>query len=274
MIVHTMLYRFPEKVAEEERDEFLSVIRDMALRTGLVRGFDHKSHQALPADAQASNPSSEVIVQFSCDSLDALRQFSELPALHGLMGQWKTKLQFETVFLNHEPLDLTRARRPDLEHAEHAVSVDAALPVVWDVLVDVLKYPEIFPPTQEVSMIEERPGYQLARFVVSVGGEANSWVSRRDIDETRHIIAYEQVEKAPIIDHMGGEWRAFALADNRTQLVLTHDFAVRAPENGLVIGRFTAEEADELLKSTIERNSVADLGAVKSEAERRTNVNA
>jgi len=66
---------------------------------------------------------------------------------------------------------------------------------------------------------------------------------------------------------MGGEWRASAGPGGLTELVLTHDFEVRAAVDGKVAGRFEPEEADRLLCAAVERNSVADLGAVKQAAE-------
>ena len=157
-----------------------------------------------------------------------------------------------------------------MSHAEHAVTVDAPIELVWDVLVDVQGYARIFPPTQEVELLEESATHQLARLHVDVNGEIQSWVSRRDIDPERHVIAYRQMETAPIVGRMGGEWRAFALGGTRTQLVLTHDFATREPVDGKVAGRFSFEEADRMLRAAVERNSVADLDAVRCESERRT----
>ncbi|GGZ97211.1 aromatase/cyclase [Streptomyces echinoruber] len=154
-------------------------------------------------------------------------------------------------------------------HAEHTVTVEAPVDLVWGVLVDVEGYSRIFPPTREVHLLEESPTHQVARLHVDVGGEVQSWVSRRDIDPQRHVIAYRQLETAPIVERMGGEWRAFPLDAGRTQLVLTHDFAARQPVDGKAAGRFSLEEADAMLQAAVERNSVADLNAVKSEAERR-----
>lgn len=156
-----------------------------------------------------------------------------------------------------------------MHHAEHTVTVLAPLKTVWEILLDVVGYARIFPPTQHVEIVEEGEGYQIARLTVDVNGELHTWTSRRDIDEPRHVIAYRQLTTAPIVGSMSGEWRAFHLAEDATQLVLTHDFTTREPVDGKVAGRFTPEEAEELLLAAVERNSVADLGAVRDEAERR-----
>nr|WP_167476513.1 aromatase/cyclase [Nocardia arthritidis] len=159
-----------------------------------------------------------------------------------------------------------------MRHTEHTVTVDAPLEVVWEILVDVEGYARIFPPTRAVEILEESPKHQIARLTVDVNGEVQSWVSRRDIDVTRRIISYRQLENAPLMGYMGGDWRALSIDESRTQLVLTHDFEPREPIDGKVDGRFTYEEVDELLQTAVERNSAADLGAVKEFAEKRVAV--
>jgi ribosome-associated toxin RatA of RatAB toxin-antitoxin module len=151
-----------------------------------------------------------------------------------------------------------------MEHAEHTVTIAASIDTVWDLLVDVEGYARFFPPTEKVEIIEEAENVQIARFFVDLNGSISSWVSRRDLDPVHRVIAYRQVETAPIVASMGGEWRAFPLRDSATQLVLTHDFSPRATPDGTV----SLAEADTMLRAVVERNSVADLGAVKSEAER------
>jgi aromatase len=151
-----------------------------------------------------------------------------------------------------------------MHHAEHTVTVEANAEIVYEVLVDVLNYPNLFPPTQSVTMVEESQTHQIARFVVDVNGQNLTWVSRRDLDPANRTIAYRQLERAPIVEHMGGEWRALVLDQNRTQLVLTHDFAARPTPSAP-----TLEQATALLEAAVERNSQVDLAAVRAESERR-----
>ena len=150
-------------------------------------------------------------------------------------------------------------------HTEHAITVDAPSDVVFDVLADVEGYTRLFPQTRSVTILEEDGGYQLTRLVVDVGGEELSWVSRRDLDRDRGLIAYRQLETAPLLSSMGGEWRSLPLDERRTQLVITHDFAARKP----VDRELTFEEAEEIVLGAVDRNSQKELVAIKAEAERR-----
>ncbi|MBV9689291.1 MAG: aromatase/cyclase [Ktedonobacteraceae bacterium] len=153
-------------------------------------------------------------------------------------------------------------------HTEHCVTIDAPIQYVYDVLADVEGYAKLFPPTQAVTLLEVGPDYQIAKLVVEVSGQIQSWTTRRDLDVVHRIIRYQQLQTAPLLDHMGGEWRCFQLRGEQTQLVITHDFAVRTAVNGLVLGQYTPEQAEEMVRGAVERNSAADLDAVKKEAER------
>jgi aromatase len=152
-----------------------------------------------------------------------------------------------------------------MDHTEHTVTVNAPVDLVYDILVDVEGYARIFPPTESVKLIESGDNYQIARLVVDVGGEQMSWITRRDLDPKRRVIAYQQLETAPLVAHMSGEWRALELDESRTQLVLTHDFKARRPADG----RCTEQKALELVQTAVERNSHDDLAAVQQEASRR-----
>ncbi|WP_188316523.1 aromatase/cyclase [Solihabitans fulvus] len=264
-----MIYRFADSVADRDRERFFTELRAAAYKSGLVKDFGYGAHYLLPVDEQSRGMTGNAIAQFACADLPTLRKFSELPVVHDLLARWRSKVDYEAAYANHDVLLTagTTGGNP-MHHTEHTVTVDAPVDVVWPVLVDVEGYARIFPPTQQVTILEESPEHQIARLVVDVNGVIQTWVSRRDIDVQRKVIGYRQLEHAPMMGHMGGEWRALALGEDRTQLVLTHDFKPREPVDGKVAGTYTYEEADEMIKAAVERNSVADLGAVKIEAER------
>lgn len=104
MIVHTLIYSFPDDVSEEARAEFFEQMRTLVLGTGLVRGFDHKPHLWLPADDRARGMTAASIAQFTCDDLAALQKFSELPEVYAFVTAWKSRLRFEAAYANHEAL--------------------------------------------------------------------------------------------------------------------------------------------------------------------------
>jgi aromatase len=265
VIAHTLIYRFPPGTDQEDIRGFFDGLRDLATGSGLVATFDCQPHLLLPADEHSRGMTATHIAQFYCADLPTLEKFSELPAVHEFIAKWRDRLQYEAAYANHEEMpSRPREKGKEMYHTEHTITVAASADTVYDVLADVEGYARLFPPTESVTMIEESDTHQIARLVVDVSGQRQSWVSRRDLDRGQGTIAYRQLENAPMVAYMGGEWRALPLGANRTQLVITHDFAAR-PTDAVP----TEEQATELLKAAVERNSHADLAAVRQEAERR-----
>jgi ribosome-associated toxin RatA of RatAB toxin-antitoxin module len=265
MIVHTLVYRFSPETGAKDVEAFFAGLRDVAVESGLVSGFGWQPHLRLPADEQARGMTATHIAQFGCADLPTLRKFSELPTVHEFITRWRGSLQYEAAYANHELMLSSNGDGRAVDHTEHTVTVEATADVVYEVLADVEGYARLFPPTESVTMLEETETHQIARLVVDVSGQRQSWVSRRDLDRERRTIAYRQLENAPMVAFMGGEWRALPLDGCRTQLVITHDFAARPTKNVP-----SQEQATELLRAAVENNSHADLAAVRHESERRS----
>ncbi|MEU5974728.1 aromatase/cyclase [Streptomyces sp. NPDC047315] len=156
------------------------------------------------------------------------------------------------------------------QHTEHTVTAQAPQSVVWEVLTDIENYPNLFGATKSAVVTERGEGYEIARLEVDVSGQLQAWTTRRDLNPELGVVAYRQLETAPLVEHMSGEWRALPYGPDRTQVVLTHDFAARQEgADGKVAGEFTHAEAHRMLSEAVERNSTAHLAAVRDEAERR-----
>jgi aromatase len=264
MIVHTLIYRFPPETGEDKVRSFFDGLRDITIGSGLVSAFGWKPHLLFPVDEQSKGMTATHIAQFSCEDVATLRKFSEMPTVHEFIAKWRGELNYEAAYANHEE---TLPKGNAMFHTEHTVTVEAPADVVYAVLADVEGYANLFPPTESATILEETETYQIARLVVDVSGQLQSWVTRRDLDREHRTIAYRQLENAAMIEYMGGEWRALPLDDKRTQLVITHDFAARPTE-----AVPSQEKATELLRAAVDNNSHADLDAVRKEAEKRVRV--
>jgi aromatase len=268
MIVHTLIYRFPPEAGADKVQSFFDGLREVTVQSGLVSAFGWKPHVLFPIDERAKGMTATHIAQFSCANVATLRKFSEMPAVHKFIAKWRSELNYEAAYANHEEMLPSGSGKGNaMFHTEHTVTVEAPADVVFAVLADIEGYANLFPPTQESTILEESETHQIARLVVDVSGQIQSWVTRRDIDRERRVIAYRQLENAPMIEFMGGEWRALPLDEKRTQLVITHDFAARPTE-----AVPSQEKATELLRAAVDRNSDADLDAVRKESERRAQV--
>ncbi|GAA3192055.1 hypothetical protein GCM10010468_00700 [Actinocorallia longicatena] len=263
--MHTLIYRFSPEAGEEKVRAFFDGLRDITIGSGLVSGFGWGPHLLFPVDERSRGMTATHIAQFSCADVATLRKFSETPAVHEFIGKWRGELDYECAYANHEELLPSGGGRVNaMFHTEHTVTVEAPADVVYAVLEDIEGYADLFPPTESSTMLEQTDAYQIARLVVDVSGQIQSWVTRRDLYPERRTIAYRQLENAAMIEFMGGEWRALPLGDRRTQLVITHDFAARPTE-----AVPSQEQATELLRAAVDRNSHADLDAVRAESEKR-----
>lgn len=63
-----------------------------------------------------------------------------------------------------------------MEHTEHTVTVATSVDLVWEILLDVEGYAKIFPPTEDVQLLESSAEHQVARLTVRVNDEVQSWV--------------------------------------------------------------------------------------------------
>ncbi|MEU0940794.1 SRPBCC family protein [Embleya sp. NPDC005971] len=156
-----------------------------------------------------------------------------------------------------------------MPNLEHTVTINAPIADVWRILLDVEGWVRLFPLTSAARVTESSPTHQIVAITGDIGGRSQSWVSRRDIDEARRVIGYHQVEKAPLVGRMAGEWRAVSTSDTTTELTITHDFEP-APVGGPVAGVPGGRELDGLLGRALDHLGSAHLAAIKSEAESRT----
>ncbi|MFI6978985.1 type II toxin-antitoxin system RatA family toxin [Embleya sp. NPDC050154] len=154
-----------------------------------------------------------------------------------------------------------------MRHLEHTVTIGAPITDVWKVLLDVEGWVRLFPSTSAARVTESSPTHQIVALTGDIGGRSQSWVSRRDIDEVGRVIDYRQVETAPMMKRMAGQWRAVSTSDTTTELTITHDFEPAAPA-APVAELSAARDLGGLLNRALDQLAPAHLVAIKAEAER------
>ncbi|WP_156724673.1 aromatase/cyclase [Streptomyces apocyni] len=143
---------------------------------------------------------------------------------------------------------------------EHAITVAAPPAAVYDLVADVSGWPQVFGPTVHVEVLEEAPesgGEQLLRIWAMANEQVRTWTSRRVLDPASHTITFRQVVSAAPVASMGGEWRIEEHDDGRTRVTLLHDY--RAIDDD--------PAAEQLIEQAVDRNSRAELTALKNAAE-------
>ncbi|MEU3609170.1 aromatase/cyclase [Streptomyces sp. NPDC035033] len=148
---------------------------------------------------------------------------------------------------------------PETREAEHSVDVAAAAETVYRQLADVATWPTVFPPTLHVEHLEGDGDTERIRIWATANGRAKQWTSRRRLDPSRKRIEFRQEVSAAPVASMEGAWTVEPLDPHRSRVRLHHRFrAVGDDPHGL-----------DWIDRAVDRNSNAELAALKSHLERR-----
>jgi aromatase len=147
---------------------------------------------------------------------------------------------------------------------EHVITVAASPDAVYALVADVSGWPQVFGPTVHVEVLEEKAGdgpdgtgEQLLRIWALANEQVRTWTSRRTLDPRGRTVTFRQVVSAAPVATMGGTWRIEPIDDGTTRVVLLHDY--RAIDDD--------PQSEELIERAVDRNSVAELAALKKAAE-------
>jgi aromatase len=132
----------------------------------------------------------------------------------------------------------------------HSRVISAPARAVYDLVADVTRWPAIFEPSLHVRHLELGEHAERFQLWALVNGQVKTWTSRRALDSRQLHIGFTQERTQPPFASMGGEWTFRSLPGNRSEVVLTHHFAV-------VDG-----ESPDAVTTAIDRNSEKELAAL------------
>jgi aromatase len=139
----------------------------------------------------------------------------------------------------------------------HETTVSAPARAVYDLIADVSSWPHVFGPTVHVERSALGPDEERLLMWAVANDEVRSWTSLRRLDPERLRITFRQEKSPAPLLHMGGTWELEPLSENTTRVLLHHDFRTVHDD--------PAEVA--LVERAVDRNSVAELAALKRVAE-------
>ena len=139
----------------------------------------------------------------------------------------------------------------------HTAFVAAPPRAVFSLIADAPRWPYIFPPVVHVERLCDNQSDERLRLWVVSNGAVRNWVSRRVLDPEALRIRFQQESPLPPVETMSGEWVLVPLPGNATSVVLLHEFRTIGDDPGNTA----------LIKQAVDRNSTAELAAVKGIAE-------
>lgn len=151
-------------------------------------------------------------------------------------------------------------QQPGAREVKHEITVSAPADAVYQLIADVENWPRIFPPSVYVEQIERTGSEQRIRIWATANGEAKTWTSRRRLDPEALRVEFRQEVSQPPVGTMGGAWVIERVSDTESSVRLLHDY------------RAVDDDPDKLawIDRAVDRNSVAELAALKANAELAT----
>jgi len=146
---------------------------------------------------------------------------------------------------------------------EHDILVAASPDEVYRLIAGVENWPQVFPPTIHVDVVDRTDREERIRIWATANGEVKQWTSRRRLDPDARRIDFRQEVSAPPVAAMGGSW-LIEPADGGCRVRLLHDY------------RAIDDDPDKLawIDQAVDRNSRSELAALKSHAELSTGAEA
>ena len=141
--------------------------------------------------------------------------------------------------------------------AGHTVIVDADADDVYRLIADVSQWPRIFPPTVHAEQVELNGQRERIRLWATANGEVKTWLSRRRLDPVARRVEFRQEVSAPPVAEMGGIWIVEPHSAGGCVVRLLHDYRAVDDKPGSLAW----------IERAVDRNSRAELGALKATAE-------
>jgi len=132
----------------------------------------------------------------------------------------------------------------------------------FEIIRDIKKWPDIFPPCKEVEIYEEKGNKTTFYLTAVTNGIRNRWFSEQEVIEKYQLIRFRQLEPSPPLLFMQGEWH-LAQRGTEVKIEMTHEFDVKTviffrPILGFIIKKFF-----------VDRNSNIELRALAEEIMKR-----
>jgi aromatase len=152
---------------------------------------------------------------------------------------------------------MTLKTGPRSHAVTHEITVDASATTAFGLIADATAWPGIFGPTVHVERLWARGPQECLQLWATANSAARTWTSIRTLDPAARRIEFRQERSPDPIATMGGCWTFEPLADNRTRVLLDHDFAVVGDDPAGL----------RWISAAVDSNSTAELSALKAHAE-------
>lgn len=145
---------------------------------------------------------------------------------------------------------------PTVRDTRHTVDIDAPPDLVYGLLADATRWPQLFPPTVHVVREDAGPHRERLHIWALAGDRLKAWTSRRELPAGRRRITFRQEVSAPPVAGMEGSWDVTARPGG-SRVVLGHRFTAVADDPAAL----------EWIEEATDRNSTSELASLRALAE-------
>ncbi|MFF7365867.1 SRPBCC family protein [Streptomyces sp. NPDC008125] len=146
----------------------------------------------------------------------------------------------------------------EVHEVEHRAKVAAPAELVYRLLADVTHWPRLFPSIVHMERFADDGTNERVGVWLTTGDKVFSWVALRVPRPGELRVDYRQETTQPPVADMGGSWIVEPLSAGECLVRLLHDYRPAATEPATLA----------FIARTLERNSTAELAALKDAAER------
>lgn len=136
---------------------------------------------------------------------------------------------------------------------EHEIVIDSPAGRIYELLAEVVNWPQIFPPTIYVDRLESIGTEERIKIWATANGTPKSWTSVRVLDKDNLKIEFRQEISAHPVAEMGGAWVLEAVTEHTTKVRLLHDYRAVADD----------PDALEWISRAVDTNSRSELHALR-----------
>jgi aromatase len=144
----------------------------------------------------------------------------------------------------------------------NTVAIQADPELVFDIVHDVRRWPELFPPCRSVTVLEETPTLRRLEVTASSHGVRSSWRSEQRIDRGHLHIDFRQLPGKGPFSLMQGYWQVMP-QERGAELLIFHRFTLRSR---LLHSRLAHAL---VARAFVHHNSQVELEAIRQYAEGR-----
>ncbi|WP_164016402.1 AMP-binding protein [Pyxidicoccus trucidator] len=146
---------------------------------------------------------------------------------------------------------------------EHSTWIRQEPAQVFELLVSVDRWPEIFPSCVAASVLEQGEGSMRIELTAHIGGGTHTARSRRVLSPSGYRIDFEQESPLPPLTAVSGAWEVVPEPGFGCRVVLTRDCTVSAGSDRFA----SAQEAEQWLRKVLDASSREELRALKAASE-------